>query len=218
MSNNDLPLDVLDTLAESVLDGGQITENNAPAVPINDEKGNLQALAMRLWLYEAGRDIAVTQQLLHERTDMIVSLSQLRAWRDAGSWGEIFHDIHQKVVNDSRLSVSGMSTLATVKAVRTLVELMDGKHGATAATMLKAAMSVLDRFGYPTLMRGEMLNSINPGASDSFRDMSDADLEAEWSAFSADGEAIEPEPQDERMTRIMNERQLHASVTAFPAR
>src|SRR5690606_20289694 len=115
---------------------------------------------------------------------------------------------HQKVIVESKASIEGMSTLAPVKAIRTLMELMEGKHGATAATMLKAAMSVLDRFGYPALLRGEMLGSLNDGMSDRFRDYSDADLEAEYRAFSIDGEAIEPEQPQDPITADMNDRAL----------
>ncbi len=177
--------ELADMLAANVLDGGRSDTSDVPALPITDDKGSLQALAFGIWAYDAGRDMSLVQSILAERTGMTVGLSQLRGWRDASKWGESVGVVHQALLTEATSTTRSMLGLATVKAVRTLVRVMDDPS-VSAATQVKAAMTVLDRANFPVLMRGEMMDPIHLARNSEYAELSNDDLEATYREFNID--------------------------------
>jgi hypothetical protein len=168
--------DAIDSLADLVLDGGAVDSDGPPQ---DTEETALQALAFTVWAFEAGRDVSAVQVIVADRTGITLPLSLLREWRRVGQWAENFRGIHQTLGTESKSTVIAMSTLANVRAMRALLDVME--HGRDG-DRVRAAMTVLDRFGYPAMIRGELFNGLEIGVSD----VDDEQLESQWLDYSPD--------------------------------
>lgn len=183
--------DLIDDLAELVLDGAALDEDATPGV------GLLQQLAFTIWGFEAGRDLNETQRILHERSGMQVSLHDLRKWRREGAWGESVGQVHQALGVSATTTVRGTLQVASVKAAVGLLRVLNDPN-ATNNEIIRAASTILDRTGFPVMIRGEMFNGLDVAVNDN---VSDEELEAQWSEY----QPIPPDPMDERhgdMTRL----------------
>jgi hypothetical protein len=141
-------------------------------------------IAFSIWAYDAGQDVGKVQSMLQERTGMLVPLEQIREWRSVGRWSEIFASVHQTLEGPTLAASKSMLTRATIKAVATIVSIMDNESN-NANTRLRAAMTVLDRGGFPVLLRGESVADAL-SASSAYSDVTDDELEDGYASFNAD--------------------------------
>lgn len=187
------PLDVFDDPASIMLDGGGTDTEDVPDLPVS-EQSPLQALAFTIWALEAGRDIRKTQDIIKARTGMLVSVVQIREWRRVGKWGENVGSVNHALGNlvfDTRRTIS----FGTIKAASFLVQLVQDES-ATNNERFKAAATLLDRGGFPVMMRGELFSGLH---MDDYDEVNDAELEAEWNNYSAlPGDVVTPDPIEAR--------------------
>lgn len=191
--------DVSSLLADGVMDGGNVDTEDVSRLPETANTGTLPQIAFALWAYEAGRDMGKTQSLLAERTGMTVPLAQLREWRSRGSWPDIFTTVHQALVGTAAMASRAMLEKAQLDAVSTMIEIMKDKT-AGHATRLKAAAMVADRGGNPQMLRAEAISAIHLAANSSYDEMSDDELEAEYTSFNADHYTSDREHKAAAMT------------------
>lgn len=171
-------------LADGVLDGGSSEKTEASSLPVKYDATGLGMIAFGIWAYEAGRDMAKVQTILTDRTGMVVPLAQLRSWRNEGSWDGVAVQVHQALEGIAVQTTRSMLTRATVKAAAELVRIIDSPT-ANDANKLQAIRIVMDRGGFPTLLRGESIADSLTHSSQ-YDDVSDDDLEAEYRSFNAD--------------------------------
>jgi hypothetical protein len=178
-------VDMGQLLTDNVFDGGRLDDSSVPAVQLADGNGNMQGLALGIWVYEAGRDMGEVQRILHDRTGMTVSLSQLRAWRDQGRWGDVSGSIHQALVGQGNEITSQLLEYGQVVALRVFLEIAQDKRVSPNAR-IRAAANLADRGRLPVMLRGEMVDPIHLSRKSEYDEMSDDELEAEYASFNAD--------------------------------
>lgn len=190
--------DMLADLAAGVLDGGASdsttndTESQHEALVLPD---GMERIAFGIWAFEAGEDMRLTQSLLMDRTGEQVPLEVLRSWRTAGRWPDCVGAVHQKLRVDGRSVVQRLFTVGTVKAARWLSTCFEDP-GVSAAVKLKAAGMLLDRGGFPMLLRSEIFAGVEARGGD-LAQLSDGELEAEWRAYIEDVAGITEPAQAE---------------------
>ena len=197
--------DVLEELVAGILDGGDTDsasdggESSAPAQAFPDY---IERLAFQLWAYEAGQSVGKTRFLLQERAGVDVDLGTLRRWRESGQWVKASRHLHQTLRSESRRVVQNLMEVGTVKAARWMVSAFDDP-AVSDTVKAKLASSFLDRNGFPIMLRGEMVDSLNIPSIGELSSLSDAELEARIYQYSEDASAILPEPQtDERFDQL----------------
>lgn len=173
-----------DMLAAGVLDGGSTEQTDATTLPVVYDSNGLGMIAFGIWAYEAGRDIGKVQSLLHDRTGMLVPLHQLRAWRESGNWSGVAVQVHQTLEGPVLATTHAMLTRATMKAMSAIIGILDS-NSVSESTRLRAAMTVLDRGGFPVLLRGEQVAD-SLAANSAYANVSDEELEADYREFNAD--------------------------------
>ena len=217
MDNDEL----IRALADGVMDGGRIDVGDSElAVIPDDDSGQLQALALQLWLYDAGQDMREVQILLEDRAGVLVPLAQLRDWRSKGKWAEVGVLIHQALVSNLVTSSRANLLLASQRATTYLLRVLSGTEEANPSKT-RVAMTALDRGGFPVLMRGELVAGAHIGTDvGEYADMTDDELEAEYSSYSADDVgALQPEDTRYREPVLSNlTRRANMSVSVTAAR
>jgi hypothetical protein len=210
----DVHRDIVRELAAGVLDGAYIEE--APTDP-GREDGYGQAVrqaAFQLWAYEAGKSIPVTRRMLKERTGLDVDASTMRRWRDQGEWAAAGGQLHQILRSETRDVTQKMLDIGMVKAMRWAVGIFDRDEVADSIK-LRVWSSLLDRNGFPVLLRGEMTDSLSIPANSEYAGMSDAELEARIYEYAGDVEgAVLPEPQTDDRFEVMQNIERARSLSA----
>lgn len=176
-------------LAESVLDGGSIPKNG------NHTEEHLSMLAFTVWLYEAGRDVEETARIVSERAQVPVTAEDVRGWRGGGDWGLKGTLTNQALVQGKNSIVQGTFAFATIKAVSSLLSAIQSPTS-TWAEKIRASVAVLDRGGFPPLLRGELFTGITVGTGT--EDMTDDELRAAWESYSS---AVPQQPANEMEQR-----------------
>lgn len=202
----------LDDPASLVLDGGAADLEDVPELPVS-EQSPLQALAFTIWALEAGKDVGLTQQIVEKRTGLRVSVEQIRRWRRENRWAENVGSVNHALV-ESRSTVLATLTYGTVRAASRLVGILNDAN-ATNNEVIKAASTILDRAGFPVMLRGELFQGlVIPEAEDGL----DSDLDAEWRSYDpVNGDVVSPDPITSRHGNLagidrINETQIRATV------
>jgi hypothetical protein len=177
-------------LADGVLDGGQVIRGDDGE--ILPDSGNdsaypaeFQQLAFKVWAFEAGEDIGATVRILEDRTGLRVAGSRVRRWRDRGDWGKISELSHQKMGNSARSAVRRLLSLGNVRAVSWMIQALDDPS-IPASAKVRIATGILDRGGFPIVMRGELFTGVASGGDADYADLADDELEAAFRAYSTD--------------------------------
>jgi hypothetical protein len=210
----DVHRDIVRELAAGVLDGAYIEE-----APTNDDRDDgygqaVRQAAFQLWAYEAGKSIPVTRRMLKERTGLDVDASTMRRWRDQGEWAAAGGQLHQILRSETRDVTQKMLDIGMVKAMRWAVGIFDRDEVADSIK-LRVWSSLLDRNGFPVLLRGEMTDSLSIPANSEYAGMSDAELEARIYEYAGDVEgAVLPEPQTDDRFEVMQNIERARSLSA----
>jgi hypothetical protein len=212
-------------LADGVLDGGQVIRgDDGEILPDtgNDSAypADFQQLAFKVWAFEAGEDIGATVRILEERTGLRVAGMRIRRWRDSGDWGKISGLVHQKLASSSPGVVRRILSVGTVKAVSWMVQALDDP-AVPAASKVKISMGLLDRGGFPIVLRGELFTGISSGGDTEYADLADDELEAAFRAYSTDAASTEPyagEPNELAVRMMDTEARVSSRKYATPNR
>jgi hypothetical protein len=214
---------VLQQLAAGVLDGGDVDESERDSLaPAVDGRGGeqvypdaIRVLAFQIWAYDAGQSPLYTSRILKERTGLDIPLTTVRYWKDTDRWGQLAGEIHQSLMKQTPSQVRAMIQLGTVKAARWMLSVFDNPD-IRDEIKSRIALSLLDRGGFPALIRGEFLENFNIGAG-AYADLSDDELEAMVYQYRDDGDIVAPEPQtDDKLDRLTHRERL-ASTDKSPA-
>lgn len=172
-------MNVEEFLSSGILDGGAVDAESVPDVPQRDDGGMspLHALAFSVWAFEAGGDVQLTQQIVEERSGVKVPLHQLREWRNGQSWGVEKGKFNQTLKNFYLQETRSTLMLATIRAGSALLRIVSDPN-AKDSDVLSAAKTILDRTGFPVVLRGEMFDGLTIGHD--INDVSDDELEAQW--------------------------------------
>jgi hypothetical protein len=107
-----------------------------------------------------------------------------------------------------------MLDIGMVKAMRWAVGIFDRDEVADSIK-LRVWSSLLDRNGFPVLLRGEMTDSLSIPANSEYAGMSDAELEARIYEYAGDVEgAVLPEPQTDDRFEVMQNIERARSLSA----
>lgn len=198
-------------LTEAVLDGGAI---NADSSLVPDAgAGSVPMLAFTVWLHEAGRDVQRTAEIVTVKAGVPVDADMVRGWREAGEWGRIAGSVNQALGEATVPIASGILRYATIKAAATLLEVVQDQSAAPASRV-KAALAILDRGGFPALMRGEMFAGIT--VSTDYDGLSDAELRAQWESYNPHAPQQPADEMDQRYgSKASIEELQHASLTTM---
>lgn len=203
-----LSSDMLSQLADSVLDGGVLETLNSDEDGVidvydGDFGPEIQKLAFTIWAFEAGEDIGETVSIIRNRVGLHVSPKKIRGWRDEGNWGENAGRVHQSLRNRGPIVVQRMMSVGTVRAVRWMVQALDDDE-VSANTKVKIASSLLDRGGFPALIRGEVFHGIDGYGDTDLSDMDDAELEEQWRNYRQDDSGVTDPQQREYDPAVIN--------------
>jgi hypothetical protein len=199
----DVHRDIVRELAAGVLDGAYIEET--PTDPGRDDGygPEVRQAAFQLWAYEAGKSIPVTRRMLRERTGLDVHVETMRRWSRDGEWASASGQLHQILRSETRDITQKMLDIGMVKAMRWAVGVFD-RDDVADSIKLRVWSSLLDRNGFPVLLRGEMADSLSIPANSEYAGMSDDELEARIYEYAGDVEGqVLPEPTTDDRFEVM---------------
>lgn len=212
--------DVLEELVAGIVDGSDLDIPSDTAQSINDAGDYPPAVrqaAFQLWAYESGESFRHTQRLLKDRTGIDVNIPTLQSWAREGQWTIVKRQLHQTFRSKSRAIVQELLDIGVIRATRWAVAAI-GDPNVSDTVKAKLASSFLDRNGFPIMLRGEMVDSLNIPSIGELSSLSDAELEARIYQYSEDAEAILPaedtDPRFDELQHIERHRVVsHANMT-----
>lgn len=215
--------DILDQLAEGVLDGGFLDQSAIESNMSTDSPGpgsvtypdSVKQLAFTMWAFESGRNIRHTREMVKERTGVDVDAQTLRRWRDSQNWNRMLLQVHQSLREKSASQVAALIAVGTVKAARWMVGVFDNPN-VKDETKARIAMTLLSRGGFPEMIRGELWSGVN--GRESMRDLDDADLDAAIARYLEDGQAETPDPPRELSSHETALQQQHSRIDGAETR
>lgn len=180
-------------LTEAVLDGGAINADSS-LVP-EAGAGSVPMLAFTVWLHEAGRDVQRTAEIVTVKAGVEVTAEMVRGWREAGEWGRIAGRVNQALSESAVEVTNGTLRFATIKAATTLLEIVCDPE-VSPTSRIKAAVSILDRGGFPALIRGELFSGITVGGD--MDTLTDDELRAQWESYDPNAPVQVAHERDQR--------------------
>lgn len=185
-------MDYLDISAGVLDDGDYLGEPRSVLSDTANVQPGLREYALRVWLFDAGRNPRKVVDILKDRTGLELGISTIRAWAMADDWEGRARDSHQKLQASESEAVMFTIGLGSVHAAQWLVDAIRSPD-VSDTVKLKASQTVLGLAGYVPYPSGasNIQLAVNVGRDHELSGLSDEELDAQSRAYNP-AHAVQP--------------------------